>query len=359
MSLQGKQQQLDVSQVLGAYYVRYDKLLEINSLLPSNLVNNTEVDVYIDLKNMLKKLYEADVFSNKRFSICAAIINLAAHIRGYYRSRHKTWARIFLVYGEDSSLNHRQFYNNFGDEQPDINNVKHTETDKFISSQLELVKILCAYINELYFVHKRCDFSSFTYDSICANKNRLSIIITKSKYAFQIPPFTENAVLIRPKKSFDMNTNTVMDTSYLVTRQNALCMCYMKNKTDLTGISPQLISLLWALNGLPEKHMHQLVNLNRAAKMISDAINQNQILNRYMTYNNMIYDSLLNLHTIIDRHSFRYRFYTLDLVYQSLIYQNQVEHKDFTWKIDLRDPETVKNINNQYFIDNPLDLINL
>ena len=121
-----------------------------------------------------------DVFSNKRFSICAAIINLAAHIRGYYKTRHRLWARIFLVYGEDSSSNHRQFYQKFGEDIFSQENFKHQETNKFIHSQLELVKILCAYINELYFIYKSADFSMFTYGNILNNPDRLSIVITKS-----------------------------------------------------------------------------------------------------------------------------------------------------------------------------------
>ena len=32
------------------------------------------------------------------------------------------------------------------------------------------------------------------------------------------------------------------------------------------------------------------------------------------------------------------------------------ESKDISWLINLNDPDTVKDINNKYFIDNPLDL---
>ena len=154
--LQKRRQTLDVSQALGSYYIKYDRMLEINNSIFQSIsddnINTSEIDVYIDLKNMLSKLYAMDVFSNKRFSICAAIINLAAHIRGYYKTRHRLWARIFLVYGEDSSSNHRQFYQKFGEDTFSQENFKHQETNKFIHSQLELVKILCAYINELYFI---------------------------------------------------------------------------------------------------------------------------------------------------------------------------------------------------------------
>lgn len=363
--LQKRRQTLDVSQALGSYYIKYDRLFEINNIIFQsvfdNNINTSEIDVYIDLKNLLSKLYAADVFSNKRFSICAAIINLAAHIRGYYKKHHRLWARIFLVYGEDSSFNHRQFYQNFGmQELSPQENLKHQETDKFIHSQLELVKILCAYINELYFVHRVTDFSMFTYGNILNNPDRLSIVITKSKYVFQVPIFAKNCFLIRPSKVYNQNSGLMEDNSYLVYKNNALSMAYKKHNLEkIIKINPELMSLVWTLNGLPEKNVHQLVNITRATKMILDPIESNRLLNQYMSYSDLIYQNLLNIHTLIDSNSFAYRFYAIDLLYQYMIYDSQVESKDMTWKIDLRDPATIQNINTQYFLDNSLDLMNL
>jgi hypothetical protein len=275
--LQKRRQTLDVSQALGSYYIKYDRMLEINNSIFQSIsddnINTSEIDVYIDLKNMLSKLYVMDVFSNKRFSICAAIINLAAHIRGYYKTRHRLWARIFLVYGEDSSSNHRQFYQKFGEDIFSQENFKHQETNKFIHSQLELVKILCAYINELYFIYKSADFSMFTYGNILNNPDRLSIVITKSKYNFQIPVFAKNCFLIRPLKMYNQSAGLVEDNSYVVYKNNALTTAYKKhNLNKLVKINPELMSLVWTLNGLPEKNVHQLVNITRATKMILDPI---------------------------------------------------------------------------------------
>ena len=58
----------------------------------------------------------------------------------------------------------------------------------------------------------------------------------------------------------------------------------------------------------------------------------------------------------IDAYNFKYRFNAVDLVFQHRLYTMMAESKDISWLINLNDPDTVKDINNKYFIDNPLDL---
>ena len=54
--LQKRRQTLDVSQALGSYYIKYDRMLEINNSIFQSIsddnINTSEIDVYIDLKNM-------------------------------------------------------------------------------------------------------------------------------------------------------------------------------------------------------------------------------------------------------------------------------------------------------------------
>ena len=77
--------------------------------------------------------------------------------------------------------------------------------------------------------------------------------------------------------------------------------------------------------------------------------------NDYNTDINFVYNQL-ELFSIIDQDNFRLRFNAVDLVFQYRLYCNMSESKDISWLIDLRDPDTVKGINNKYFTDNPLDL---
>ena len=95
-----------------------------------------------------------------------------------------------------------------------------------IESQLELVKILCAYITDVYYVRKQSDFSSFVYDAIGTNlrgdPGRLSVIWTKSKYCYQIPGIFLNSpvYMFRPIKLKEG------DSSVFISPMSALVLYY-------------------------------------------------------------------------------------------------------------------------------------
>ena len=50
------------------------------------------------------------------------------------------------------------------------------------------------------------------------------------------------------------------------------------------------------------------------------------------------------------------RFKALDLNYQIKLYETLPESRDTTYIVDINDPDKVKYINNNYFINNPIDL---
>lgn len=354
----------NIESILRAYYIRYDKLWELNTIVnqTTSIKNPEYVDIYIDLYDMLKILYSTDIYANNSFTICSSVINIAAHLRGYYMTRHRLWSRIFLVYGEDSSINHKQFYPEFGDDRRD-GAINYDFTRELIHSQLKLVKILSAYINELYFIERTTDFSMFTYDNILKNKNNISIILTRSKYVNQIPALLNNVYLFRPKKIRDVNKNSC-DNSYVIFYSNALLTHYSRTPSildKLKHINPNMLSLLMTFNGCSDKHVAPLINISRTVKVLIDAIATNKIINGYNSDITYVYDNLIIQNNLgfIDRMTFDYRFKAIDIPFQHMIYANSVESKDDTWRVDLKDPATVKAINNQYFIDNPLDLNNL
>ena len=72
-------------------------------------------NIYIDLYDMLKKLYSIDIYANKQFTIVSSVINLAAHMREFYWTRYHVNSRIYLIYATEESNNHRQFYPGFSD----------------------------------------------------------------------------------------------------------------------------------------------------------------------------------------------------------------------------------------------------
>lgn len=265
--------------------------------------------------------------------------------------------RIYLVYGEDTTMNHKQFYPTFGDEKFK-ETFDYDKNNSIVNSQLDMVKLLCAYINGVYFVRRSTNFVMFTYDNIINNRAIPAIIISKSKFAYQLPALFGNVYLLRPQK------NNGEDVSYLIYRNIAITKFFSKSTSqttleNLVKINPELLSMLITLTGFPAYNMKTVCNITVASRILAEAILSGRIINAYNADADYVYNNLSELSKYIDPVTFKYRFNAVDIVFQHMIYNSSVEARDISWIIDLKNKFEVQRINNQYFIDNPLDLNNL
>lgn len=347
---------VNLENILYGYYIKYNKLDELINIAFPNESQTDTIDIYIDLFDMLKPIYSRDIYSNKRFVIVSSIINLAAHFREYFRSRYRMNTRIFLVFGEDLTNNHRQFYQSFGNNAYK-NTINFEKNNKFIHDQLEMVKILCAYIYDIYYIHRNSIFSIFVYDNIIKNSNNnLSLIISKSQYAYQLPALLDT-VLFRPKK------NKTGDVSFAITQSNVLFKYYNKINNEkvldnFKKINPKLFSSALTMTGIPSYGINSIMNTSTMAKLLTNAIDNGKILNDY-NHPQYLYNAIPELSKYIDYSNFVFRFQAIDLAYQAIIYKNMPESLDNSWYINLNDKENFQYINNKYFVDNPLNLNSL
>lgn len=348
----------NLESILYGYYIKYSKMKELVEQAFLNTPQSNCIDIYVDVFNMLKPIYSKEVYANKQYIIVSSVINLAAHLRQYFRRYHNMWTRIYLVYADDSTNNHKQFCPEFGNDDYKTT-LNYNRNSEFILSQLELVKILAAYIEDVYFVRKYSMFPMFVYDNIIKNTNGIpAIILTKNNYAYQIPALIPNTAVFRPRKHF------AEDTSFAVYGLNILYKYYSKITSSKTleyisKISPQHLSLLMSITGNSQFNLSSAVNSTVAIRILYEAITSGKLLNSHTADIGYVYSVIPDLSKYIDIASLKSRFSACDIMYQSLFYSNMPESVDCTWMVNFKDPATVQDINNRYFADNPLDLNSL
>ena len=201
-------------------------------------------------------------------------------------------------------------------------------------------------------------FPIFAYDNIVKNLNMPAIILTKNTYAYQIPALVSNTAVFRPRKHLSE------DTSFAVFGNNVLYEYYhnitsTKTLEYLKNISPQYLSLLMSLTGNNQFNLRSAVGSPTAIRILYEAIISNKLLNSHTADIHYIYSVLPDLSKYIDALSLRFRFNACDIIYQHLLYSKMPEVLDYTWMVNFKDPATVQDINNRYFVDNPLDLNSL
>ena len=172
----------NLESILYGYYIKYTKMKELVDQAFLNTPQCNCIDIYVDVFDMLKPIYSKDVYADKQYVIVSSVINLAAHLRQYFKKYHNMWTKIYLVYADNSTNNHKQFCREFGNDDY-RKTLNYERNNQIITSQLEMARILIAYIEDVYFVRKNTMFPIFVYDNILKSNGIPSIIITKNTLA--------------------------------------------------------------------------------------------------------------------------------------------------------------------------------
>lgn len=331
--------------ILLSYYIRYEvlnKLVYVDFTEDKRKFFNT-VHVFIDVSEMVQNVLAVDKELYRNGSmLTSAIINIAAHYRGYFRSRHNCHTKIWLIHSETSQYD----------------NVKDSRSIEYINQQLEMVKILCAYINDVYYIRTNelfyvAAYSMMRYTRICVP----TYVVAKNKLAYQLVCFNNNTAILRPKKYMGE------DRSYRVQYDNVYDECFntidsIQTKERLRSLNPMLLSLVLCISSAVN-YTKAAVRTITTVKAIQSAIAENKILDGYNSDLQRVYSALSGiLAGKMSVGEFIAKFQSFDLMYLYSQYINKPSSLDETWNINYHDPLTVKNINDKYFVEYPLDILN-
>lgn len=363
---------IDPKNILYGYYIKYNKLVELTLQEFQNTPNAdaTKVNIYIDLYDMLYSLYTSKVDIKDTFSISSTIINLVAHLRGYYRRTHAVETKIYLIYGATNSSSQDKLifggYNRKGiqiiSENPKIN--------KSISEVFNQLDILCKYIEEVYFIRvNEFDTATVIFDRILKeeseNPNIPNIVITKSLYSYQIPAYTINTRIFRPYKSKGI------DNSYIINKSNCIYRYFFdrtnnsqlteEHDTIISKLNPEIINLVMTLAGIRTRGVRPILNITSSLRELDKMIDNHIIINGY----NSIIDYPINIYrmnpTMVENKiEIISRFKGIDLRLQHILFTQSVYFQTIQQSIiDLIDDEGFKYIAGKYYKENPIDINNL
>lgn len=347
-------------QILYGYYIKYESMLRLVSEKFQGS-DDTNINVYIDMANMTQQLYQQDVMFEFPYVIASSVINLCAHIRSYFETRHRVKTRIYIVHSNMTTINNTQFIYDYN--RVHRNKMTNGKINSLIENNIQLLKLMCSYFNDIYFINGTVEPSVIIYDRICkdemlGNRNP-SIIFTKDTLAYQIVAHKPNTVIFRPARKEGQ------DVSYYIDSSNCLYHSIISGtKTDpiiLDGLNPKLLSLLTALTKHTQRSIKGLFIPSVAVrKLREELLNKNYIINEYnsaITIANVqpLIQPITEKLTTAD-YNILNRYKAVDLIFQHSIYMIMSESLDETYLMRLIDDNAIREINNKYFKTNPLDL---
>lgn len=343
--------------IFNLFKVKYTKLDELIMRHCKEIGPDSKVNVFINLEPVLKKLVAANIdeylkvkTEEKSFELISNIINLAAHYRLFF-TKNKLYSKIYLYLNYPFKTNYKNRLIN-----PDYRkNYQHKYTrdtktlvlSNSLENVLPFVKIILEYIEGVYLIES--DYIESALVPLIVTKqypsNALNFIVTTDKYEYQY--VNKGFYIIRPKQ----------DDSYIVSRGNLIEMLKLEEKviTDKT-VKPDLYPFILSLLGDKYRNIEKIkrVGLSSILKMINTAI-ENNIIGKEVTNINI----LSNIVKEEYRGMILSNYYCIDLDTQ----YNLLNYKDLyqitSQIVDKFDNIALKKINDQYFNNYPIYLLEL
>ena len=352
----------NIADILYGSYIRYDRMYEMTKFAFYGKTDAKSVNIYIDCYSILRSLYSrgSNFMIKDSYSIASCLINLAIHIRAYFETRHSVYSKIYIIYG---GARPREAYVNFA--HYNEKNVLMEDSNYIIKSlimdNLNVMKILCPYLYDIFcIIDDENEFSTIASSLIDSNQDGIpNIIYSKDNMAYQLVSFKPYTFLYRPKKRMNQ------DNSWVVTK-STLYNAYRYGELGIskqfdTSLDVKMFSIFQAISGVKTRNLKSIKSANSSIKLLEDAVSKNIFSNGYnanaifyLEPNPFIelFNGDINLAANVTN-----RFAAIDLPFQTMLYKNSIKSKEtISGIINLYNPQEIRNINDKYFREYPLDL---
>lgn len=344
-------------QIIGTYATKYKSLIPLINETYSK-ANSDIINIFIDVGSIVRNITSQDCSNSNGYLIASKIINLCAHYRNFFREYYKTYSKFFLILSniDNKSIN-KLYIPAYIKEIYSSNNIK---INSDVNNAISILKILIPYIDDFYWCESNYEFGVHVYDIITyelskENKCIPGLVITKDAYNFQLVSESNPIVnVLRPKKYKGD------DTSFIVTSDNAIKHLSLSIGSSYieSNIDSSLMTLIGSLSKMPDRGIKSIHRLSTVIKALDQAIKNGHIINNRTVDIQYICDILTDnkLMKINDPMLILNRFKGIDIISQHGVFSNLPITMRYNGMVNLYDPKTVREINNEYFKDYPLDL---
>lgn len=355
--------QINIEDILIRYFVKYDTLDSLISYAFEGS-NENSLNIFIDLYGLYHTIYSRNFRTNiiDYTSFTSSIINMCVHYRSYFRGLG-VHTKIFLISSFNlpkTTLENIPYYNKTMTEK-----IKNNIVSDAMDLNLNLLELLCPYLPDIFFI--KTDFESAVIMNEIIDRERTSenkcipaLIVSTDIYPIQLCAIKENVSYIWPRKIHAEDISLICPNfrhSEFINNFWSIITHKIGNSMStekVRCISPSNLMLLLALNHFKDRDLPVIVNMTKAKRIISEVIGFNSMKLTMQS----LFDMNPKIHDELDFPTVNYRYLALDIPYQSLVFKESVENTTLHYE-NLQDPGAVRMINDQYFTNNPIDILRI
>lgn len=346
----------NAADILFGSYIKYERLDQLLSQFDRKAISGKNINIAIDAESITRRLVvnQYEVVIDDPYLIASCLINLAIHLRAYFVTRYQNNPTVFLIY---SSFNEKPYRVDI-ESAYNVNNIQAYQNNQYMTNlihdNLEIMDVLTKYLERIYYIPTDDEFIVGVEEVKAeqAVSNALWIVYSKDPMAYQSVAYRDSTIMLRPKKSMDL------DVSYLVYKSQLFNIYRLhelsnKNFTKEYDTPISLFDLFLAMNGIRSRHLMALCSSTSALKRIQLAIENKQISTLATLDQIGLCTSLgVDLNVLAER---------LDAISFRYLVNKAMTRYDWSTRLmrymgDLNAPQDVQAINNTYFQKYPIDL---
>ena len=348
----------EVCSVLDLYFnmfkIKYSKLDELLINIPFD--KGEEVIIFINLESILKKITSTItdrenmlVNSKRNIILTSCVFNLIAHYR-YYFYKKSICSRIYVYGPESMDMNYlnREYNKDYRTHMMLLNTEQTTSIGKTYEDSIKMIKTILNYVEGVNFITSGIIEPSvipLIITKYLKTDNKKNFIITDDRYDYQY--IKDYFMILKPR----------MEKSIIIDYDNI--MEVLKEKTKCNNIpNPEINFLPFIISILGDKYRNidkiKGMGIAKIFKEIDKGLKNNLVTNDINNIN-----SLSCLINETYHNDFLINYMTTS-IYEQYKKLSDVELKYITNQIiDKYDGGYMKVVNNEYFIDNPLNIIEI
>jgi len=344
--------------IFNLFKIRFKLLDELLTKQCKELTPNSTINMFINFEPILKKLVSANIEEylkvkkeERAIELMSNILNLTSHYRSFF-SKNKLYSKIYIYFSYPIlkntyknrmiNVNYRKYY-----EDKYANNPKTFVLFQTLSTIIPLLSVITEYIEGVYLI-KSNNIESSLVPYVLTNgykDNSLNLILSNDKYEYQY--VNNNFYILNPKKQ----------DSYIVSKENVIETIKFEDKiVNNIDIDSNLYPFIKSILGDKYRNIEKIKNLGLLTiiKTLDKAIKKGIINNNTNSIN-----ILSNIIKEEFRNQLLINYYTtsLDIQFKALTIKDIYTITEQV--IDRFDNLSLKNLNDKYFTQYPIQLLEL
>ena len=370
---------MDIRQVFGwLNYSKYSEMALVTKKLfkDSKLGSSEVVNCYIDLGSMVDVIYNNPILNvNDPRELCSVILNLGAHIRGYFRSCHNVYTMLYFVYSDNEWQLLKKIYSEYLSK---TNNKKNYREYKYIRDCMKLVKMITRYLPNTFYIESEAESDGIILATIRKEEsmgNEYPNIVFSRNIAMTQLPTLNDKTFIYYKKIYQgysvlygvSGENSIISYLKFTGRYNPLydhkgyIIIHVNNdlkdtkfytKTNRSAtiarrlfmMNPKYLGAFMAYTGLSSRYIRSKINWQMSLNALYN-------ISEYIPDPEWIYDnSNLNpaARNRISKQEFVQRYKVVSSEYHANLYKQSMDYT-IDYHINLQNTDELKYVNDHYF----------